>query len=87
MVVSSSNITFNNKGQFTRVSTGGGSYSGSTGSVTAYSNKDAAGTYMLDGYSLELKYNNGTSSRLSFYFYPDSKEVFGLGARDYVPSK
>lgn len=87
MVVSSSNITFNNKGQFTRVSTGGGSYSGSTGSVTAYSNKDAAGTYVLDGYSLELKYNNGTSSRLSFYFYPDSKEVFGLGARDYVPSK
>jgi hypothetical protein len=87
MVVSSSNITFNDKGQFTRVSTGGGSYAGATGSVTAYSNKDAAGTYILDGYSLELKYNNGTSSRLSFYFYPDSKEVFGLGARDYVPAR
>lgn len=87
MVVSSGSITFNDKGQFTRVSTGGGSYSGATGSVTAYSNKDAAGTYILDGYSLELKYNNGASSRVSFYFYPDSKEVFGLGARDYVPSK
>ena len=87
MVVSSGNITFNDKGQFTRVSTGGGSYSGPTGSVTAYSNKDAAGTYTLDGYSLELKYNNGSTSRFSFYFYPDSKEVFGLGDRDYVPAK
>jgi len=87
MVVSSSNITFNDKGQFTRESTGGSSYAGATGSVTAYANKDAAGTYILDGYSLELKYNNGTASRVSFYFYPDSKEVFGLGARDYVPSK
>jgi hypothetical protein len=87
MVVSSSNITFNEKGQFTRVSTGGGSYSGATGSVTAYSNKDAAGAYILDGYSIELKYNNGTSARMSFYFYPDGKDVFGLGARDYGPAK
>jgi hypothetical protein len=87
MVVSSSNITFNDKGQFTRLSTGGGSYSGATGSVTAYSNKEAAGTYILDGYSLELRYNNGNVVRQSFYFYPDSKEVFGLGDRDYVPAK
>jgi len=87
MVVSSGNITFNDKGQFTRLSTGGGSYAGPTGSVTAYSNKEAAGVYTLDGYSLELRYNNGTVVRQSFYFYPDSKEVFGLGDRDYVPVK
>lgn len=87
MIYSSSNITFNDKGQFTRLSSGGGSYSGSTGSVTAYSNKDAAGTYLFDGYSLELRYNNGTVIRQCFYFYPDTKDTFGMGDNDYVPVK
>src|ERR1700761_7746696 len=47
---------------------GGGSHSGATGSVSAYSNKNAAGTYTFDGFSLELKYYNGTVVRKSFCF-------------------
>ena len=86
IVVSSRNITFNNKGQFTQLSTGGGSYSDATGGVTAYSNKDAAGTYTLDGFSIEFKYNNGKTTRQCLYFYGDDQEVFGIGTRAYTPS-
>lgn len=87
MVYASGNITFNDKGQFTRVSSGGGSNSGPTGSVTAYSSKDAAGVYIFDGYSLELHYNNGTVIRQCFYFYPRTKDTFSIGDNDYVPVK
>lgn len=86
MTVSSSNITFNNNGQFTYESTGGGSYSGSGANVTAYSSKNKAGTYKLDGFSIELKYNNGTTTRQCFYFFDNDKRVFGIGNRAYTPS-
>jgi hypothetical protein len=36
---------------------------------------------------LVRKYNNGTSGRMSFCFYPDTKEVFRPSDRDYVPAK
>ncbi|MDN3548478.1 hypothetical protein [Mucilaginibacter aquaedulcis] len=88
MVVSSKYITFNNQGQFTYESIGGGSYNGSTGSVTAYSSKDRAGTYTLDGYSIELRFNNGQVSRQSFYFYDDKDHaVIGIGNSPYTSSK
>ena len=87
MVVSSKYITFNNQGQFTYESIGGGSYNGSTGSVTAYSSKDRAGTYVLDGYSIELRFNNGQVSRQSFYFYDDKDHaVIGIGNSPYTSS-
>jgi hypothetical protein len=85
IVVSSNMLTFNNQGQFTTLSTGGGTYSGSTGTVTAYSNKDAAGTYTFDGYSLELKYNNGTVLRKNFCSYDETREVWVFGTRPYTP--
>jgi hypothetical protein len=87
MIVSSKNFTFNKEGQFTMLSTAGGSNSGDFGvSSSAYSNKDAAGTYVLNGYSLELRYNNGQVQYRNFYFYPDSKEVFGIGTSVYTMS-
>jgi hypothetical protein len=86
MVVSSNALTFNDQGQFTTESTGGGTFSGATGTVTAYSNKNAAGTYTFDGYSLELKYNNGNIVRKSFCFYDDTKEVWVFGTKPYTPS-
>jgi hypothetical protein len=86
VTVSSNSFTFNDKGQFTRLNTGGGTSSGVGGTVTAYSNKDAAGTYLSDGYSIELHYNNGTVVRQSFYFYPDTKTIFGIGNRVYTPN-
>jgi hypothetical protein len=85
VVVSSNALTFNNQGQFTTLSTGGGSFSGATGTVTAYSNKDAAGTYVFDGYSLELRYGNGTVVRKTFCSYDESREVWVLNTRAYTP--
>jgi len=85
VVMSSNVLTFNNQGQFTTESTGGGSYSGGTGSVTAYSNKNAAGTYLFDGYSLELRYGNGTVVRKTFCSYDDTREVWVLNTRAYTP--
>lgn len=86
MVVSASNITFNKSGQFTLMSTSGGSNNGDFGvSSTTYAHKDGAGTYVLNGYSLELRFNNGQVQQKSFYFYPDSKEAFGIGSSAYVP--
>lgn len=86
MIVSATDLTFNEQGQFTKASVAGGSNSGDFGvSSTAYAHNDAAGTYTLNGYSLELKYNNGKIEQKSFYFYPDSKEAFGVGSSPYVP--
>lgn len=85
MVVSAKDITLNKNGQFTMTSMGGGSNSGDMGvSSTAYAHKDAAGTYMLNGFSMELRYNNGQVEQRAFYFYPDSKDVFGIGTRVYT---
>lgn len=87
MIVSASNITFNKSGQFTMMSTSGGSNNGDFGvASTAYAHKDGAGTYVLNGYSLELRFNNGQVQQKSFYFYPDSKEAFGIGTSAYVPA-
>ena len=86
IVVSTNNFTFNNQGQFTTLSAGGGSYSGPTGRVSAYSNRDGAGTYTLDGFSVEFKYNNGKVVRRCLYFYSDDQEVFGIGTRAYTPA-
>jgi len=86
IVVSSNVLTFNDQGQFTTLSTGGGTYSGATGTVTAYSNKDGAGIYTFDGYSLQLKYNNGKLVRKNFCFYDDTKEVWVFGTSPYTPS-
>jgi hypothetical protein len=85
MIVSSNVITFNNQGQFTTLSTGGGTTSGPAGTVTAYSNKDAAGTYLFDGYSLELQYGNGKVVRKTFCSYDDTREVWVLNSSAYTP--
>jgi hypothetical protein len=87
MVSSSANLTFNNSGQFTMLSVAGGTNSGDFGvSSTAYSSKEGAGTYLLNGYSIEMRFNNGKVQRQLFYFYPDSKDVFDIGGRDYTSS-
>jgi hypothetical protein len=42
-----------------------------------------AGTYALDGYTLELRYSNGKTVRRAFYFYPDSDDHIGIGEKVY----
>jgi hypothetical protein len=85
MIFSSSNITFNDKGQFTMKKSAGGSNADFDVSTSAYSNSNAAGTYKLNGYSIEMRYNNGQVVRKLFYFYPDSRTTFGIGDDAYVP--
>lgn len=85
MIFSSSNIKFNDKGQFTMQKAAGGSNTDFDVSTSAYSNSNAAGTYKLNGYSIEMRYNNGQVVRKLFYFYPDSRTTFGIGDDAYVP--
>jgi hypothetical protein len=57
---------------------------GSTSSVTSYTSEDKAGTYALDGYTITLRFNNGSVEKKFFYFFPDEKTVFGIGTRYFV---
>lgn len=82
MIVNSKNLAFNGS-KFTYESTSGGTST----SVTSYSNKSKAGTYKLTGYSIEYTFNNGTHEQKFFYFYPDSKTVFGVGDQVYSSDK
>ncbi len=82
VVVSMKRITFLPTGQFRLASTGGGS----DANVSAYSNKDLAGTYQLDQHVITLKFNNGQVERRFFYFYPDSRDTFGMGGSVFVPA-
>jgi hypothetical protein len=87
MIFVASNITFNDKGQFTLQKTSGGSNTDFDVSTTTYANSNSAGTYTLNGYSIEMRFNNGQAVRKLFYFYPDSKTTFGMGSDAYVPVK
>jgi hypothetical protein len=81
MIVVSNTITFNDQGQFTLAKVSGGS----TSTVTSYYKGKDAGTYTLDGYTIELKLNSGKIERKFFYFYPDDRRYFGIGSSVYVP--
>jgi hypothetical protein len=81
MIVISDTITFNSQGQFTLAKVSGGS----TSTVTSYYKGKDAGTYILDGYTIEMKLNSGKTERKFFYFYPDDRRYFGIGSSVYVP--
>jgi hypothetical protein len=79
-------ISFNNSGQFTlSVSP----YGNGNGTVPAseFAKKNEAGTYILNDYSMELHFNNGTVIRRIFYFYLPGKTHFGIGNSVYVPKQ
>ena len=88
MTVSSKNILFNNSGRFALAGVSvAGNYTDYGISTSAYSKRDEAGSYALNGYSIELRFNNGTTMRRAFYFYPKDKVHFGIGNHVYVPKK
>lgn len=87
MIVVGSNIAFNNKGQFSLEKySGGSSYDFGVGTSTS-SKQNTMGSYTLNGYSIELHFNNNKVLKKLFYFYPDSKATFGIGADIYTPIK
>jgi hypothetical protein len=77
--ISAKSLSFSGD-KFTYESTSGGGNSG----VTAYNSQTKAGTYKLDGHTIEMRFNNGIVEKKFFYFYPDSKTVFGVGGNYYV---
>lgn len=88
MTVSSKNILFNNAGRFALTSIAvNNNYTDYSIATSAYSKRDEAGSYSLNGYSIELKFNNGTTMRRAFYFYPKDKAHFGIGNHVYMPKR
>ena len=85
LLVLSDDIMFNDKGQFTLKNSTGSTSSDAGVDVVNYSGKDAAGTYVLDEYSVALHFNNGKVIRKLFYFYPDSHKTFAVGDKVYLP--
>jgi hypothetical protein len=84
LVVAAANISFNQQGKFTLAKTAGVS-SGSDVWENTNSKTGETGTYTMDGYTIELKYNNGKTQRQFFYFYPDSRKHFGIANSAYMP--
>jgi hypothetical protein len=79
-------IAFNNNGQFTL--TNGPSNNPNTPiPASEFSKRNEAGTYILNDYSVELRFNNGNVIRRIFYFYLPGKTHFGVGHSVYVPKQ
>lgn len=83
MVVVASTIAFNPQGKFSIAKTAGVSSSRDVWENTN-ANSSQAGTYTLDGYSITLNYYNCKKERSFFFFYPDSKDAFGIGHSIYT---
>jgi hypothetical protein len=76
-------LTFFDDGTFTRE----GGVNAREGSVYGESKSNSRGTYVIDGYTIELRYNNGHVERLAFYFYPDSNDAIGMGNKAFTRRK
>ena len=74
MIAVTNNITFMPDGHFSGGSSAGVSGNYETGSVTAGSSRKYAGTYRLNGYTAELRYNDGKIERRSFVFMDKKKK-------------
>ena len=87
ITISSKYITFNRNGQFTFESVGGGGYSGIDGSNSAWSSHENAGTYLLTGFRIELRFNNGRVVKNGFNFYDSKKDMLSIGSNVYIKSE
>jgi hypothetical protein len=88
VTVSSKDILFNNVGRFALTGVAvGTNYTDYSIPASAYSKKDEAGAYTLNGYSIELRFNNGSTLRRAFYFYPKDKAHLGIGNHGYVQKR
>ncbi len=84
-VVAAKTISFSKSGKFTLISVGGETSSDIW--EIHYGKANESGTYTIDGYSIELLFNTGKKERHLFYFYPDSKDHFGIASSIYIPLK
>jgi hypothetical protein len=76
-------LTFFDDGTFTREA----GVSAREGADYGGSKSKTRGTYVIDGYTIELRYDNGYVERLAFYFYPDSNDAIGMGNKAFARRK
>lgn len=81
----STHLCFSDAGKFTLNKAAG--TMGASQWETHYGKDADAGTYEFDSYTIEMKFNSGKKERRFFYFYPDSKQYFGIGKSVYTPLK
>lgn len=75
-------VAFTADGRFSWASLKGGN----TGAwLPAYSEQRRAGRYELTGYSIHLRYNDGTVEEYAFCFYPKDDLHFVIGSSHFVP--
>jgi hypothetical protein len=77
-------IVFFDNGSFTR---DGVVSANERNSVSVQSKRKGSGTYVIDGYTIELRHDDGKAERFAFYFYPDSNNAIGIGNRTYTLRK
>jgi hypothetical protein len=82
-VAAAVNIEFSDDGSFVRK----GVVSDLNNALYASGKSQSSGTYVLDGYTIELRYANGKTERHLFYFYPDSNNAIGIGQQAYTLDK
>jgi hypothetical protein len=82
--IASKYIAFNNSGQFTLTTSDNAN---AAVPASEYNKRNEAGTYILNDYSIELRFNNGTVIRRTFYFYLQGKTHFGVGNSVYAPKQ
>ncbi|WP_205508729.1 hypothetical protein [Longitalea arenae] len=82
--LASKNIVFNKDGQFALTT---GNNGNAAVPASEFSKKNEAGTYTLNDYSMELRFNNGTVIRRVFYFYLQGSTHFGIGNAAYAPKQ
>jgi len=79
-------FTFYPNGKFTSGSTASLSSADPTSdtSVVAGSTHNSDGTYHIDGYTIEFRYNDGRIDRRSFIYMDDKKDAFYLNGSTYL---
>lgn len=60
---------------------------GTSTGVSAHAKKDEAGSYHLDGHTLTLTFDDGSTRRLFFCFLGNDKRVLRIGGSNFTPTK
>lgn len=79
-VINANNVAFDEKGRFAWKSIKGGN----TVWKPVYSKSTTAGTYVIQDYTLTLRYNNGITESFFFGLYPKDNEHFVIGSNHFT---
>lgn len=81
-ILTSKRFTFTRDGKFTTENLA----STTAPNVAAFSKKNTAGKYKINGHVIELTFNSGDSRRLFFCFYGKDKRVLRIAGNNYTPA-